>query len=299
VVIAREIASISFGRSRKGVLVCQRIYFDGSGKENDHKVITVGGFLAESSVCEAIEADWQKATDGHVFHLKDYGTNKCKLGSLGWTKTEREDFLKKLAAIVNRAGCYIMSATIEVAVFNETLRKAEYPQEIGPAFSGCAGAAIYNAESYLLNENRQRQKVQYVFEKGDREHEISITFAEWDKQNSQLCGMRGHSFEPKSVTLLQPADLIAGIVQRCAVRAYAAFPCLENGLARTRLNNFERYYDGVTAAVVAGHDSTHCWIVNPKSFAFLDSITKRFFANRPVELNKRRKRATFQPKGTA
>jgi hypothetical protein len=73
---------------------------------------------------------------------------------------------------------------------------------------------------------------------------------------------------------------------------------LDNGIHRVQLNTFERYYssDGVTNAVVSGHDLTHCWIVNPKSFDFIDRISEKFFANRPAELKKRRKRATFKPK---
>lgn len=35
----RELASISFGRSGEGIFLALRMYFDGSGKENDHPVI--------------------------------------------------------------------------------------------------------------------------------------------------------------------------------------------------------------------------------------------------------------------
>jgi hypothetical protein len=106
-VSAREIAGISFGRGRKGLLVALRVYFDGSGKEDDHPVITVGGFMADSTVCEAIEADWEEATKGREFHLKKFGTNKCKLGSRDWDEETRVCFLKRLAGIVNRENCYI------------------------------------------------------------------------------------------------------------------------------------------------------------------------------------------------
>ena len=274
-----------------------RVYFDGSG-DVDRPVITVGGFLADCSICEDIERDWEAATKGRLFHLKDFGTNHCKLGSRSWTDTERADFLKKLAGIVNRPGCYIMSASLEVAAFNKTLEAISYPNEIGPAFSGCAYAAVVFVENVLMNEGRELQKVHFVFEKGDREHEIANTFADWDETNSRLSGLRGHGFEPKSTTLLQPADLIAGVIQRCIMKAFSAFPCLENGIARTQLKTFERHYssDGVTAAVVGGHDATHCWVVNPPSFKFIDGVAKRFFERKPEELKKRAKRATFKPK---
>jgi hypothetical protein len=272
------------------------VYFDGSG-DVDKPVITVGGFLAESSLCEDIEKDWEAATGGRVFHLKDYGTNHCKLGSRSWTEDERSAFLKRLAGIVNRSGVYIISASLEVDVFNKTLSAAIHPGEIGPAFSGCAYAAFAFVENVLMREKRERQKVNYVFEKGDREHEISNTFLDLDDKTSTLSGLRGHSFEPKATTLLQPADLVAGVVQRCLVRACTALPSLENGRSRTPLNTFDRYYsdDGVTAAVVSGHDSEHCWVANPPMFQQIDKTAKEFLEKRPAYSKKRAKRITFKP----
>lgn len=295
---AREISGIAFGRAREGMLVSLRVYFDGAGKEEANPVITVGGFMADPTVCESIEQDWEAATEGKVFHLTDFGTPQCKLGSQSWTTESRVNFLKRLAAIVNRPDCYVMSVSVEIAQVNKVLMEANFPNEIGPVFSACAYAAILNTEGYLLNENRIEQEVHYVFEKGDREHEIAITFADFAEKTSKLRGLRGYSFLPKRTVLLQPADLIAGVVQRCAIRAFASFPSLDNGIARTRLNTFERHYslDGVTSAVVGGHDQKHCWIANAQSFEFLDGVATRFFKRRPEQLPKRMKRATFKPK---
>jgi hypothetical protein len=140
--------------------------------------------------------------------------------------------------------------------------------------------------------------VHYAFEKGDREHEIKKIFADWNSKNSEYKGLRSHTFLPKNTTLLQPADLVAGIVQRCVVSAFNAFPSLDNGLARTRLQTFDRHYsgDGVTATIVSGHDHDKCWIVNPKSFDFLDQIGSRFFERHPDQLKKRMKQSPYKPK---
>jgi hypothetical protein len=286
-VSARELASIAFGRSRKGILVCLRAYFDGSGKEDDHPVITVGGFLAESSICDSIEDDWETAMgDRGTFHLADSNSDDI-------------EHHKELARIVNRKGVDIISASLEVAPFYEALFRTTHPQEIGPAFSACAYAAIFFAELILAKRGQQGEKVHYVLEKGDREHEVSKVFNDWDKKNSKFSGLRGHSFVPKKTTsLLHPADLIAGVIQRCAISAHDAFPSLDNGLARTQLQTFSRHYseDGLTQAVVSGHDHDKCWIINPKNFTFLDGITINFFAHNPEQLKKRKKRLSYRPK---
>lgn len=199
---------------------------------------------------------------------------------------------------MNRPGCIITGVSLEVEEFNKTLGNLEFPQEIGPPFSACAYAAVAFMETRFMNEGTQGQKVHYVFEKGDREHEIIKVFGDWSKNNSVLSGLRGHSFEPKQITLLQPADLIAGMVQRCVLRQLKAFPNLDNGLSRTRLKTFQRFYseDGVTAAVVAGHDENSCWIANARNFLFLDGVSRKFFQRHPEQLKNRLKRLRFKPK---
>ena len=104
----RELARIAFGRARKGWLVLLDLggYFDASGKEGDHPIVTVGGFLATAKNCELIERDWEKATGGKLFHLVEFGTKDCKLGSHAWNREKRAGFLRRLTGIVNRPGCF-------------------------------------------------------------------------------------------------------------------------------------------------------------------------------------------------
>jgi hypothetical protein len=147
---AREIAGISFGRSRRGILVNLRVYFDGGGKEENDPVITVGGFLADADLCEKIEKDWEDATGGKIFHFTDFATESCQLGSGDWTHPQRTDFLKRLASIVNRPGCIIISVSIEVDAFFAHLRS--------PSISTGNWASLFGM---CLYSNRPRRGVSF------------------------------------------------------------------------------------------------------------------------------------------
>lgn len=272
-----------------------RVYFDGAGKDDQHPIITVGGFLAESAICEQIETEWQDATRNRPFHLREFGAPSCKLESSKWTGDDRRAFLNRLAAIVNRPGCYIVSSTVEVAPFREKVKAAVHPNEIGPAFSGCAYSAVAMAEYELIKDGRMNEQMRYVFEKGDRETEITQLFRDLDRNDSQMFGLRGHAFEPKSTTLLQPADLIAGMIQRCLIRAYEPMKCLDNGKAKTPLANFVTHYDDATRTLVAGHDEERCVVMNPMNFTALDKISKTFFEVNPDQLPKRKKQLPYKP----
>jgi len=276
-----------------------RVYCDGAGKEETHPVVTVGGFLADEKICDAIEQDWDIATESRVFHLADFGTKYCELGSGNWDATQRVEFLKRLAGIVNREGVKVLSTSLEVAPYNEMLLESPHAHVNGPAFSMCGQVSITNAEYVLLKDGRRKEKVHFVFEKGDREHEITKMVREWnDSGTTEIGKLRSHAFMPKETTLLQAADLVAGTVQHCLLAAHKALPCLDNGYSRTPLHNFERYYskNGVTAAVVEGHDRDSCWVINPLSLTVIDRSSTDFFARHPEVLAKRLKQSPFKPK---
>jgi len=69
------------------------------------------------------------------------------------------DFLKRLAAIINRDGVQILSASLEVQPYNEMLAESPHAHVNGLAFAGCGQSAVALAEFILLKENRQQQKV--------------------------------------------------------------------------------------------------------------------------------------------
>jgi hypothetical protein len=240
-----------------------------------------------------------EATGGHVFHLAEFGTDKCKLGSGSWSSETRTNFLKRLGAIVNRSEVLIVSASLEVGPYNSFLAKSAHVHVHGPADSACAQSVARTSEILLELQGRHMQKVAYVFEQGDRQHEIAKMFRDWEKKsNSVRSELRSLVFKPKNTVLLQPADLIAGVIQRCLISAYGSLPNLDNGKSRTALNNFERHYskDGVTASVVSGHDVVHCWVMNPRIFEKLDYVNTSVFDEHPAVLKKRLKQSPYKIK---
>jgi hypothetical protein len=283
------------GCRRKRIIVTLSAYFDGSGKDDVNPIITVGGYFADTNLCKSIEKEWEEATGNRLFHFTDFGTQACKLGSNTWTGKEGRSFLKRLAAIVTRSGCGIISTSLEIAPFNQQLAQTVHPNEIGPAFSACAYTAIAMTEWEVTMDGRLREELRYVFEKGDRETEITQLFVDLDKNDSEWYGSRSHAFEPKKTTLLQPADFIAGVVQRCLLRAYEPLKCLDNGKAKTKLRNFEHHYDEVTHSLLDGHDDS-CCVMNAKNFTHLDMISKTFLEVYPEQLPKRKKRYPYKPK---
>jgi hypothetical protein len=234
-----------------------------------------------------------------VFHLCDFGTKKCQLGSREWDRDTRTAFLKRLGQIINREGVSIISASAEMSKYAAFIQAASHAHVFGPAYSGLAQLCAHLTERTLLVENRFREKTAYAFEKGSREHELAKMLVEYEERTGELRDTRSHHFLPKSTTLLQPADLIAGTVQHVLLRAYAAIKCLDNGRVCTSLHNFERYFSGkeATEFIIPPLGSRLLRIVANRSlFGRFDLLTEESLQRKPDILDKRLKQTRNQGK---
>jgi hypothetical protein len=276
-----------------------KVHFDGSGKNNS-SVLTVGGFFAYDSVCEQIEIDWNAALtdegycepDGSpgVFHLADFGSPHCRYGTGKWDiKTKRVPFLKRLAGVINRPDNHIVSMSIENSQYREFLKETPNPFLYGPDyFSGCAIMAFTFVEVQLELAKVIKQPVLYVFEKGDRQHELNHSFMEYDGNHPDFED-RSILFGPKRLPLLQAADLVAGKVQEILVRAQGALGFLDNGMKLTPVNRFERYYsyDRTSEAIMKGSALHNCYVANKQHFVDADVRTIETIRKNPALMERR------------
>jgi hypothetical protein len=144
-----------------------------------------------------------------------------------------------------------------------------------------------------------REKIAYIFEQGERAHELLKFFLDIEKKRGKaFWGLRSHHFPGKECVLLQASDLIAGSVQKLLLQASEAVKCLDNGEAFTPIHNFEHYYskDGVTASVLPSVSSKFRSVVNKPVFGRIDSITDEALAKYPDILDGRLKSKTNQGK---
>lgn len=255
--------------------------------------------MADSDLCEIMEDEWEEATGGRVFHLTDFGTKYCLLGSEDWPASRRNDFLKRLAGIVNRDGVAIFSASLRSEDFYKAIQKVKFPGEVGPMFSACAYWNMAFTEMRLMMLGKFSEKVHYTFEKGDREHEIANVFRDIEKNDSRRFGKRGYGFEPKQTTLLQPADFIAGTIERCVLRGLGAIPLLDDTAGHAELRQLSAYYDssGITLALVSEHDRDGCRVLTDKAIRDLGMVSDFGLGALPQKLVEKRKRVyTYSPK---
>jgi hypothetical protein len=299
---ARELASIAFGHRGHGIILGLSAYFDASGDAESDPVITLGGYAAFDEVCtDMIEPAWEAAVGkGRVFHLTDFGTPYCQLGSGDWPIQERVDFLKRLAAICRCAPkrLWLFGISVEVQQYEAFLKQSPHAQSVwGPAYSGCAQLCFSLVEEVLHRYKLGDRCVAYVFEKGDRQHELNQSFQEYENRNKDLTNKRSIHFLPKQTVLLQSADLIAGKVQEVVVRAFRKLPSLDNGRMITPLGKFDRYYsfDGTTAALFPdGTSSCFCFVANQKLFIDAEGGIRELFRSQPKVLRKRTKQKANQ-----
>ncbi len=239
--LVRELANISFEYHKHGIVIALKSYIDGSGKDGVDDVVTVGGYFARDETCEWIEREWINVIHSEgieVFHLSEFGTPHCKYGTGSWDLAKKISFLKRLASVINQPSVWFASVSVEThaALLNSSALCSIH----GPAYSWCAQMCLSLIEHLMHLEGVFGEKMAYAFEKGERQHEISYAFKEYENQTPELQDKRTLHFLPKATPLMQPADLIAGV---------------------THIGSFGRYYshDGTTAALMS---SAYSWVVD-------------------------------------
>ena len=283
---AGELRNLLFGSAVDGVFIVIkdiRAYFDASGKE-DTAVLTVGGYVTQSHIADQIENDWNatllefgfqdEAGNPGIFHLNELGNKKCKFGSGDWDIPKRVAFIKKLSGVVNRDMNHIFSVSIETAQYAAYLEKSDYRGLYGPSYFTGAALHMFGLVEHLLQERGIIDfPIAYIFEKGDREHEMHLCFSWHEKANPVLKDKRTITFQPKAPTLLHPTDLIAGQVQEVLTRAHGALKTLDNGMKLTAVHTFEKYFsfDGTTSAILGSKNRHMCLVANKKIFHDVDA----------------------------
>jgi hypothetical protein len=280
-----------------------KAYFDCSG-QNDSKILTVGGHLSWDKTCEEIESEWNAALveqgycepDGGpgVFHLADFGTPFCKYGTEKWDiQTKRIPFLKRLAGVINRKDNQIVSFSVETSRYKEFLESSPNPPIWGPEyFTGCALMTLILVETQLDQVGFSKEYVAYVYENGDRQHEMHKAFEEYVAGHPELEDLRRLAFSPKELPLLQGADLTAGKVNEVLGRAQEKLGFLDNGQRLTPVSNFEKYYsfDGTSEALLKEVAYHQCYVANKSHFQEADRKLVATVRRNPKILERRLKR---------
>jgi hypothetical protein len=199
--------------------------------------------------------------------------------------------LNRLGRIVNRDGVSIVSNSVEVSEYRSFLSAASYKEVFGTAYSGLAIMCASMTERTVIAQKRFKEKVAYIFEKGEREHEIAHTLNDFEKRRTyEFRQLRSHHFLGKDAVILQPADLIAGVVQQVLLRAIRSLHTLSNGRAFTLFDEFKDYYsgDGVTASVIPSYNGfIHRVVANRLAFQHMDERTVKVLADHPDILDSR------------
>ncbi|HTC92706.1 MAG TPA: hypothetical protein VK699_04530 [Terriglobales bacterium] len=275
-----------------------RIYFDGSGKE-EHPVLTVGGYMASDKKCEAIEDAWDEIVGDGLFHLADFGTKSCTLGSGEWDVSQRVAFLKRLSGIVNQSLSPPLSISVETEQYRKFVAGSGNPHVYGPAYSGCAQLCFALAEYVLDINGWQNEEVAYTFELGDRQHEISKSFYEYVRPKP-IVNKRSIHFLPKETVLLQPSDLIAGKIQEVLMRAYSDLGTVEIMDGHICIDEFKKYYsyDGTSLAVLDRPNGKRplCFVVSKSKWEESEPAVTKIFELHPNLLAKRLKHVKNQGK---
>ncbi len=278
-------------------------YADASGTDAANRVLAVSGYIAPDVIWHKIEREWHLALAGtgiDYIHMKSFGTPHCKFGTGKWNNAKKNALLIRLVNILNTWAHRSTSIAVHKIAYTQRVKELETADVIGPEYSGCAQSMLGYVELWA-QERSYAGPLSYVFEDGDRKHELLHAYGEIRKQWKQITGSENRtiSFLGKGSPALQAADILAYETTDIFSRALSKHGTLRGplNLQGTPVEIFADLFNPIQAELFGPHSVPfHCAILNEKFWSKLDSSLSGTETINPGLLKKRRKRASNQGK---
>ncbi len=211
--------------SRADFMPLLTFYGDDSGTHQDSRTVVVAGYVGQVAAWKTFAKQWNEV-------LREFGVKQMHRADLeafggeykrnnGWDEKRRKQFLQHLYPIIERHTKEPIGSAVVVEDF-ESLIPANIKAQLGGPYGWCAHHCIA-AINVWCAEKKYNRPIQYVFEAGTAGHgQVNKLLQELysNRNDRDRFRIRGWSFQDKSVTPLQAADVLA----------YEGFKQIENQL---------------------------------------------------------------------
>lgn len=185
-------------------------YFDESYTHSHPLVYTVAGYISTDEKWIEFQKEWQAILDRENlphFSMKDFANINSR-NFKHWTEARKVSFLQELLVILNKTYLRGFSASVIVDDYNALEDKYKFafgkPHVIG--FTKC----LKLIEEWTNKINLQ-EPIHYVFEQGANDNKtLQRLYVELlNSKTRKRFRIDGFSFQPKKLTPLQAADILA------------------------------------------------------------------------------------------
>jgi hypothetical protein len=189
-------------------------YGDDSGTHQSSRTVTVAGYVGQVAAWKRFSREWNKV-------LKEFGVQQMHRADLeafggeykrtkGWNEERRKKFLQRLYPIIDGHVKEPIGSAVIVEDF-ESIVPTDLKNRLGGAYGWCANHCI-TAINVWCAQRKYNRPIQYVFEAGTAGYgqvEKMIQELYSNQNDREKYRIRGWSFQDKSVTPLQAADVLA------------------------------------------------------------------------------------------
>jgi len=189
-------------------------YGDDSGTHQHSRTAVVAGYVGQVAAWKRFGRQWNEV-------LKEFGVKQMHRADLeafggeykrtkGWNEERRKKFLQRLYPIIDGHIKEPIGSAVIVEDF-ESIVPTDIKNQLGGAYGWCAHHCIAAINVWCTERNYNRP-IQYVFEAGTAGHgQVDKMLRELysNRNDRDRFRIRGWSFQDKSMTPLQAADVLA------------------------------------------------------------------------------------------
>lgn len=164
---------VSFGTYRDSMAIAAfSAYFDASGNKNDHKVLTVAGFVSTVRKWDRFDERWAsilKGAEVSAMHMTDFASSAGEFRNWRGQSERRRKFVAALAQCTKRNSNKGFASTLVIPDYNDVNRKYMLSERVGQPYTLCAHACLGGLARWAAGKRLDFREVLIAMESGDQD----------------------------------------------------------------------------------------------------------------------------------
>jgi hypothetical protein len=155
-----------------GMFTAYTAYFDASGHPDEHKVMTVGGFVSTVKKWGRFDTEWTAILQSEgvtAFHMTDFASSNGEFTAWKGQTERRKNFVRRLEACIKRNVNKAFRSSLVIPHYDEVNAIYKLEEAMGRPYAACANECLMGMSLWIVSKNINPKHVLCFFEDGDKD----------------------------------------------------------------------------------------------------------------------------------
>lgn len=184
-------------------------YFDASGHPDDHKIMTVGGFVSTVKKWARFDREWNAILQSegvNSFRMSEFASSEGEFRAWKGQTERRRKFVEQLTDCLRKNVNKAFRSSLNIYDYDEVNAEYKLEEAIGRPYAACGTECLMALEMWRRRKRIDVKHVLCFFESGDKD---KGNFEEQAKKGGRFQPLRPEFLSKERAVAFQAADFSA------------------------------------------------------------------------------------------